>query len=127
MERWIQMHYQIKKREQALELAQQRELFYWLGSFYITTIIGSISVYRRMKNSMVFLPLLPLTFVMGYSADLAYGNKIQRIKGKSCKNSFKKMLATFKLTSSIIDSVNRIGRYWFFLLAIKIYIYFLQN
>lgn len=76
------MHYQIKEREQAMELAHHRELFYWLGAFYITTLIGSVSYYRRTKRSAVFLPLFPLTFVMGYYSDLAYGNKIHRIRGK---------------------------------------------
>lgn len=82
MERWIQMHYQIKEREQALEIAKNRELFYWLGGFYLTAVFGSISLYQRSRRPITFLPMVPLTFVMGYYADLAYGSKIHRIKGK---------------------------------------------
>lgn len=40
MERWIQMHYQIKERERALEISKSRELFYWLGAFYNVSCIG---------------------------------------------------------------------------------------
>ncbi|EDW29648.1 GL14930 [Drosophila persimilis] len=50
MERWIQMHYQIKQREQALAIAQHRELFYWLGGFYLSAIYGSASYYQRTKR-----------------------------------------------------------------------------
>lgn len=29
----------------------------------------------------MFTPLIPLSFIMAYQADLAYGNKLQRIRG----------------------------------------------
>lgn len=48
MERWIQMHYQIKERERALEISKSRELFYWLGAFYNVSLIGLF--YRYKKN-----------------------------------------------------------------------------
>lgn len=83
MERWIQMHYQIQEREQALEIARNRELFYWLSGFYITSFFGCVSFYQRTRRTVSFLPIVPLSFVMGYYADLAYGSKIHRIKGKS--------------------------------------------
>lgn len=82
MERWIQMHYQIKEREQAMALARDREFFYWLSGFYITSLFGSISFYQRTRRPATLLPMIPLSFVMGYYADLAYGSKINRIKGK---------------------------------------------
>lgn len=43
MDRWIQMHYQIKEREFALEISRSRELFFWLGSFYTVTLMGIVS------------------------------------------------------------------------------------
>lgn len=45
MERWIQMQYQIKERERAMEISRSRELFYWLSSFYTVSMIGIISRY----------------------------------------------------------------------------------
>lgn len=81
MERWIQMHYQIKEREQALEIARDREFFYWFSGFYITSLFGCFSFYQRTRRPVTLVPMVPLSFVMGYYADLAYGSKIHRIKG----------------------------------------------
>ncbi|SPP88691.1 plasminogen receptor (KT) [Drosophila guanche] len=83
MERWIQMHYQIKQREQALAIAQHRELFYWLGGFYLSAIYGCASYYQRAKRLSALAPLLPLTFVMGYYTDWAYGSKLHRIQAEA--------------------------------------------
>uniref|UniRef100_A0A1B0FQ65 Plasminogen receptor (KT) n=2 Tax=Glossina TaxID=44049 RepID=A0A1B0FQ65_GLOMM len=80
MERWIQMHYQIKEREQAMELARTRELFFWLSGFYLTSFFVTVSYYQRFKRPVVFLPMIPLTFLCGYYADMAYGSKLHRIK-----------------------------------------------
>lgn len=81
MERWIQMHYQIKEREEALRIAHNRELFYWVSGFYLTSLFGCFSFYQRTRRPVTLLPMVPLSFVMGYYADLAYGSKVHRIKG----------------------------------------------
>lgn len=39
--------------------------------------------YARTKRSGVLAPLLPMAFVVSYYADLAYGNKINRIKAEA--------------------------------------------
>uniref|UniRef100_A0A1A9VNH1 Plasminogen receptor (KT) n=1 Tax=Glossina austeni TaxID=7395 RepID=A0A1A9VNH1_GLOAU len=83
MERWIQMHYQIKEREQAMELARTRELFFWLSGFYLTSFFVTVSYYQRFKRPVVFLPMIPLTFLCGYYADMAYGSKLHRIKAEA--------------------------------------------
>lgn len=40
MERWIQMQYQMKERERALELAKNREMFLWMFGFYVVAASG---------------------------------------------------------------------------------------
>lgn len=45
MERWIQMHYQMRERQQAMEISKNRELFYWISSFYAVSFLGLISKY----------------------------------------------------------------------------------
>lgn len=50
MDRWIQMHYQMKERELALEISRSRELFYWLGSFYTVTLAGIVSRYGEFTQ-----------------------------------------------------------------------------
>lgn len=101
MDRWIQMHYQIKEREFALEISRSRELFFWLGSFYTVTLMGIVSRqtfhfnqrqpqkhksnefyrYRTTRRGGILAPVVPMSFVLAYYADLAYGSKIHRIRG----------------------------------------------
>ncbi|KAJ3640142.1 hypothetical protein Zmor_003458 [Zophobas morio] len=79
IERQIQLRKQLRDRMVALEIAKSRELFYWFGSFYLISLVGSIAAYSRKQRLVTLLPLVPLTFVTAYQADLAYGNKIHRI------------------------------------------------
>lgn len=36
----------MRERQVAFEIAKQRELFYWIGAFYITSAIGAIARYN---------------------------------------------------------------------------------
>ena len=36
----------------------------------------------KTKKGAVFVPLLPLSFVVGYQADMAWGGKMERIVGE---------------------------------------------
>lgn len=36
----------------------------------------------RTKHPLVIAPMIPLTFVVGYQADLAWGNKMERVIGR---------------------------------------------
>lgn len=90
------MHYQIKEREQAMELARTRELFFWLSGFYLTSFFVTVSYYQRFKRPVVFLPMIPLTFLCGYYADMAYGSKLHRIKGESINSADTKKIKKIK-------------------------------
>lgn len=83
MERWIQMHYMIKQREMAKEIARNRELFFWLSAFYGVVGTSLISKFRRMKRPAILAPLVPMTFILGYYADYAYGTKVHRINAEA--------------------------------------------
>ena len=39
--------------------------------------------YRIKRNPAALAPVLPLTFAVGYQADLAYGTKMNRIKAEA--------------------------------------------
>lgn len=58
MERWIQMHYQIKERERALEISKAREFFYWFTAFYNVSLVGLI--YRFVLGEKWFCEMLRL-------------------------------------------------------------------
>lgn len=94
------MRNQMREREVALRIAKSRELFFWYGAFYLTSVACALTRYLRIyiyigeivtktflysyrfKRKPIYLtPLVPMTFVVAYQADLAYGNKLHRIIG----------------------------------------------
>lgn len=75
------MHFQMKEREAAMEISRARELFYWLASFYCVSTVGFIGRFNRTKRPGTLAPIVPLTFIVAYYADLAYGTKVHRIIG----------------------------------------------
>ncbi|KAJ8951447.1 hypothetical protein NQ318_006876 [Aromia moschata] len=79
IERQLQMRNQMREREVALEIAKSRELFFWYSAFYLTSVAWVITSYRYKRKPIYFAPLVPLSFVLAYQADLAYGNKLHRI------------------------------------------------
>ena len=95
------MQMQMRERMMAQQLAMARERLYWWGAFYTLAFVGLTRGYvlddvigtcytpgvvcRAMvrKQPWIMGPLVPLTFVVAYQADLAYGNKMQRVVGQS--------------------------------------------
>lgn len=57
--------------------------FPWLTSFYLLASAAMFNGYRLTKKPTVLAPLLPLTYVVGYQYDLAYGTKMNRIKSEA--------------------------------------------
>lgn len=80
VERQIQMQNQMRERMMAMQVARARELLYWFGSFYFVAGLGMIAGFRHTRKPGVLAPLLPLSFVVAYQADMAYGNKLHRIR-----------------------------------------------
>jgi len=83
LERQIQMQNQMRERAAAMQVAKARDLFYWLGSFYVLAGLGMVAGFSRTRKPAAIAPLLPLTFIVAYHADLAYGTKLNRIKAES--------------------------------------------
>ncbi|XP_049880418.1 plasminogen receptor (KT)-like [Pectinophora gossypiella] len=80
MERQIQLQYQMQERQVAMQIAKNRDTCLWLTAFYIASATGLFTGFRRTKRQYLLMPLIPLTFVTLYYWDLAYGNKIHRIR-----------------------------------------------
>ncbi|XP_047115207.1 plasminogen receptor (KT) [Schistocerca piceifrons] len=83
VERNIHMQNFMRERQMAMQIARAREQLYWFGSFYILATMGMVAGYRRSRKSGVLAPLLPLTFVLAYQADMAYGSKLHRIRSEA--------------------------------------------
>lgn len=80
LERNIQMQNEMRERMMAQQIARGREMFTWLSSFYVIASIGMVRGYKITRKPVALAPLLPLTFLVAYQADLAYGTKVNRIK-----------------------------------------------
>jgi hypothetical protein len=77
-----QKNLQLKLREtqMAVQIGLMRDNFLWYSSFYaLVAPICAIVGYAR-KNPAVFFPVLPLTFLLGFQYDLAYGYKALRVR-----------------------------------------------
>jgi len=83
MERQIQIQNQMRERMAAVQIARARELFVWLGTFYGIAGGGMLAAFSRTRKPAAIVPLIPLTFLVGYQADLAYGSKLNRIKSEA--------------------------------------------
>ncbi|XP_027217103.1 plasminogen receptor (KT) isoform X1 [Penaeus vannamei] len=80
LERQIHMQNEMREKLMSMQIARARELLYWFGAFYAISAIGMIAGFRRTRKPGTLVPLLPLTFIVAYQADLAYGSKLNRIK-----------------------------------------------
>ena len=73
---------QIRERQMAMNLARQRDMTNFMGAFY--AIAAPLLIHKARSGSPAMAaPLLPLTFVLAYNADMAYGNKIARIRAEA--------------------------------------------
>ncbi|XP_003387197.1 PREDICTED: plasminogen receptor (KT)-like [Amphimedon queenslandica] len=79
MERQMMMQVQMRNKGVAQQLSMAREAFNWYAGFYVTATLGMIAGFAKTKNPAVLSPLIPLTFLVGYQADMALGNKMERI------------------------------------------------
>ncbi|CAK1543512.1 unnamed protein product [Leptosia nina] len=79
-ERQIQLQNQMAERQRAVTIARNRDLFLWFTTFNITATTGLFTGFRRTKRPYFLIPLIPLNFVNLYYWDLAYGNKLHRIR-----------------------------------------------
>jgi len=83
VERQLQMQNQMRERMAAMQIAKNRELLNWFGSFYLLTAAGMLTGYKKSRRPGILVPLVPLSFIFAYQIDLAYGNKLHRIRGEA--------------------------------------------
>lgn len=83
LERQMAMQNVMREQQMAIQLARGRDIFHWWAAFYSVAALGSIAGFRRTRKPAALIPLLPLTFIVGYFGDLAYGSKIARMKAEA--------------------------------------------
>ncbi|XP_072024095.1 plasminogen receptor (KT)-like [Amphiura filiformis] len=80
MERQLVMQNQMREKQMAMSMSGSRELLNWYGSFYAIALLGMVAGFSRTKNPAILVPALPLTWIVGYQYDWAYGSKVHRIR-----------------------------------------------
>ena len=73
------------KRQVAIQMAATRERLNWqfVGWSIVTTAIGVRFAATKQIHATAAFPLVILPYLMLYQADMAYGNKMDRIKAES--------------------------------------------
>jgi len=79
MERQISMQNEMRERQMAMMIAKSRDFFHFWIAFYSLATIG-ITAGALKGNKRPVAALVPLTFVTAYHYDMAYGDKITRMR-----------------------------------------------
>ncbi|CAG4939254.1 unnamed protein product [Colias eurytheme] len=80
IERQIQLQNQMAERQKATMIASSRDFFLWFTTFHGTVATGLLTGFGKTRKPFLLVPLIPLSFVNLYYYDLAYGNKLHRIR-----------------------------------------------
>eukprot|EP00484_Ammonia_sp_Unknown_P023957 CAMPEP_0197040568 /NCGR_PEP_ID=MMETSP1384-20130603/17253_1 /TAXON_ID=29189 /ORGANISM="Ammonia sp." /LENGTH=149 /DNA_ID=CAMNT_0042471349 /DNA_START=22 /DNA_END=471 /DNA_ORIENTATION=- len=74
------MQMQVREMQMAVNMARMRDLFKWYASFAGTVfVLGAIGA-AKTKTPLPLIPSLPLGWVAAYQYDMAYGNKLNRVR-----------------------------------------------
>ncbi|XP_053740272.1 plasminogen receptor (KT) [Synchiropus splendidus] len=83
MERQMMMQNQMRERQMAMQIAWSREFLKYFGTFFMVASVGlTVGAVKRKKPAML-APILPLSFILTYQMDSAYGTLIHRIRGEA--------------------------------------------
>lgn len=73
------------KRQVAIQMAATRERLNWQLGFWLAANVGVAARFIKTKtvHPVSIFPVVILPYIMAYQADLAYGNKMDRIKAEA--------------------------------------------
>ncbi|XP_031711342.1 plasminogen receptor (KT) [Anarrhichthys ocellatus] len=83
MERQILMQNQMRERQMAMQVAWSREFLNYFGAFYAVTTVGLTLGALKRKKPLLLAPVVPLSFILAYQMDSAYGTLIYRLRGEA--------------------------------------------
>lgn len=79
MKRQIVMNREIQEKQMAMMLAWKRDMFHYFAAFYFSGLPLAVFAASKGKH-MAIVPFLPLSFVLAYQFDGAYGGKMNRVR-----------------------------------------------
>lgn len=83
MERQILMQNQMRERQMAMQIAWSREFLKYLGTFFTLAAAGLTVGAIKRKRPGLLAPIVPLSFILAYQMDSAYGTLIYRMRGEA--------------------------------------------
>ncbi|XP_034239829.1 plasminogen receptor (KT) [Thrips palmi] len=83
VERQLHSQNQMRERLMAMQIARARELLNWIAVFYAVSVTTLSMSYRRTRKPGFLMPIIPLSFILAYQADLSYGTKLHRIRAEA--------------------------------------------
>ncbi|XP_055035730.1 plasminogen receptor (KT) [Misgurnus anguillicaudatus] len=83
LERQLQMQNQMRERQMAMQMAWSREFLKYFGSFFGLVTLGLGIGAMKKRRPALFTPIIPLSFIMAYQVDMAYGSLIHRMRAEA--------------------------------------------
>ncbi|KAJ6669547.1 hypothetical protein lerEdw1_000095 [Lerista edwardsae] len=83
LERQLLMQNQMRERQMAMQIAWTREFLKYFGAFFGLTAVGLTAGAIKKKKPGLFIPIVPLSFILAYNYDMGYGSLLQRMKGEA--------------------------------------------
>ncbi|XP_041041567.1 plasminogen receptor (KT) [Carcharodon carcharias] len=83
LQRQILMQDEMRQRQVAMQIAWSREFIKYFGSFFGLTTIGLTLGAMKRKTPVFLFPIVPLSFILAYQYDLAYGTLMIRMKDEA--------------------------------------------
>ncbi|NP_001028270.1 plasminogen receptor (KT) [Danio rerio] len=83
LERQLAMQNQMRERQMAMQLAWSREFLKYFGSFFGLATLGlTVGAVKKRKPALL-APVIPLSFILVYQMDAAYGTMLQRMRAEA--------------------------------------------
>ncbi|KAL1253554.1 hypothetical protein QQF64_018247 [Cirrhinus molitorella] len=80
LERQLLMQNQMRERQMAMQVAWSREFLKYFGSFFGLATLGlTVGAVKKRKPALL-APVFPLSFILAYQMDAAYGSLIHRMR-----------------------------------------------
>uniref|UniRef100_A0A3Q3XGX0 Uncharacterized protein n=1 Tax=Mola mola TaxID=94237 RepID=A0A3Q3XGX0_MOLML len=83
MERQILMQNQMRERQMAMQIAWSREFLKYFGTFFTVSSVGLAVGAMKRKKPFLMAPIVPLSFILAYQMDSAYGTLVYRMRGEA--------------------------------------------
>ncbi|XP_043090222.1 plasminogen receptor (KT) [Puntigrus tetrazona] len=80
LERQLLMQNQMRERQMAMQVAWSREFLKYFGSFFGLAALGLTVGAVKNKKPALLAPVIPLSFILVYQLDTAYGSLLHRMR-----------------------------------------------